>query len=277
MARDCSTASSPRPSVSAAKPEEVAVVAVPVVGGHEALRPDRGVLARLRRHGRLVDAHRIAVAADAHVDVRRHVDEVRRLRCDRAESIGGGERAFGLTARVEGVDQEVVEAGMHRLRLQPALQAFADEGDVAGRPAGLAIPPVAARRDHHGFGPEHKDVGIVRVRVGQRAHALGVDDVERIGLLDAAALQIGATGIATGRKAGPASCLGAAPGRSARSRRRSARALARSNARRRLVRGEVAPRLAEIAAIEVVDVRTRGLGYAPGAHRAARVGRECAL
>ena len=66
------------------------------------------------RHRALVGVERAAVLADAVVDVRRHVDDVPRARHQRAEALGGRERAFGRRRRLDRVDVEVDRAGMVR-------------------------------------------------------------------------------------------------------------------------------------------------------------------
>ena len=214
------------------------------------------------------------VAADSNVDVRRHVDEMRRLRRDRAEPVGRRERPLGSRARVDRVDEEVIEPGMIGMRPQRALEPIRDDTDLARRRAALLVPPVGAGRDHRGLGVENEDVDVLGVGVGQGPHARGVDDVEGMGL----------------RR--PRAAAHARRRQRRRGRRRArhrlgtiaidqrvdecsvARACSFGMAERP---DEMAARIAQVAAFDVVDVRTRRFRDTPRTQDAARVDGERGL
>jgi len=172
-----------------------------------------------------------------------------------------------MRARIGSVDQEVVESGVPGPRCDRALEPLGDVADLPRGLPGFPVPPVAARRDHHGLGIQHQDIGIVGVGIGEGAHPRRIDDVERMRLRRAA--RRADRHVGHGRLGGPglgtvALAQGFDQGLFAR----------RGGGDARGRPGQVATRIDEIAAIRVVDVGTGRLGHAPGAHRAVRIQRQ---
>ena len=125
---------------------------------------------------RLVRPRRVGVAAGAHVDVGRHVQQVAGAGHERAQAVRAGERAPGLARALHHVDPVVVGARMVRRELQRAREQV-------GRCAGprlrraVGVPPVVRVEVEFGLGGEHQDLGVARKLPRELAH------LRRVGLL----------------------------------------------------------------------------------------------
>ena len=144
-------------------PQEVRVVAAPVLADRKALRLLGRVQSVLGRQRALVAGGRIGVAAHADVDVGRHVHQVRRAWGQRGQAVGRGHGAGGVRGRVRGVDQVVVQADVLGLRLEQGFEPVDHLGDARQRLAGGLVVPVVLDRDHRRLGPQREDVGIIRI------------------------------------------------------------------------------------------------------------------
>ena len=140
------------------EPEEVDVVRVV---GHRihALGPALGDVALVGLDRQLVALHRVGVAADALVDVRRHVDHVPGVGQQRQQRVGGG---FGLLRRhrLHQVDVHVQRARMLRMAPHHVLGEGDDLGGAGVRLA-VAHPVAPGPQVHHRLDVEHRDVGVV--------------------------------------------------------------------------------------------------------------------
>jgi hypothetical protein len=114
----------------------------------------------VRMDGVLVRRDRVRPAADADVDVRRHVHQVTGTRHQRGQAL----RAVHCTLRVrrlDGVDVVVARTRMIRPGGQDSLEIRHYLGR-AGTRLQVAGPVVPRTQVHHGFGMQRHDVVVIR-------------------------------------------------------------------------------------------------------------------
>ncbi len=146
------------------------------VDARRLLRRDVGLVdldgARVRVGG-------VRVAADPHVDVRRHVHDVAGRRHGGRDRVGSAERPLGMRRRLDGVDVVVVRARMAGGAGEDLLERRHDL-----LRAGLRLPvarPEIPRPEHHQrLGEEHGGVEVVRMAARDLAHRIRVGAVERL-------------------------------------------------------------------------------------------------
>lgn len=177
-------------------PEEVHVMRV--IGAHvEALGAALADVVAVGFHGAFISDDGVGVLADAHVDMGGHVDEVTGVGDAAGETIGGGEAEFGLGPGFDGVDVEVIGAGMIGVSAE---HGFERVEDLLGFGFGMALvgPIVPGHGVHEGLGEEGQGVGIIRVLAGEEAHAIGESEVEVGAILDMVGLVTGGEGVDVG-------------------------------------------------------------------------------
>jgi hypothetical protein len=153
------------------KPQEVDVVRVVGHGVH-ALGPALRDVALVGLHRQLVALHRVGIAPDPLIDVRRHVDHVPGVGQQRQQRVRG---RLGLLRcdRFHQVDVHVQRTGMLRVAAYDVL----GEGDDGGRArVRLAVAhPVAPRAQvHHRLDVEGGDVEVVGELRVHGLHGVGI-------------------------------------------------------------------------------------------------------
>ena len=118
----------------------------------------------------LVGRRGLGITAGAHVDVRRHVQQVARARHQRAQPLGLRHGALGRGREFEQVHPVVIGAGVVGGQRQGPRQ---QRHDLARPGQGLAIglPPVVGMQVEQALGREHGHVGVARVLRRQGAQA----------------------------------------------------------------------------------------------------------
>ena len=129
---------------------------------------DRGVVGR----------HDARIVAAQHVQMRRHVPQVARVRHQVAEQVPGAEGGFRGGRHLHQVDVHVQDAGVRLpagagqgpLEHLPGL----DRGRPGGRLAGRLVPQRPRREVHQRVGQQRRHVEVVRVRPVHVTHGVGV-------------------------------------------------------------------------------------------------------
>ena len=138
-----------------------------------------GEVALVGGDGLDVGAQRVAVEADAVVDVRRHVHDVARRRHQRGEAARVRQRALGPHRGFHRVDVEVDRAGVRRVAREHRLERAHDVGAAAlGLRAG-GLPVVPRLGVHHRLGVQRQHRVVGREARGDLLHGVGVGGVER--------------------------------------------------------------------------------------------------
>ena len=195
----------------------------------------------------LVGAHRVVVAPDPDVDVRRHVDEVAgRAVGQLRQLVGGGNAELGPRL-LDRVDEEVGGADVIGIALEHARERV---DELLRARLGLAVrrPVVPGHGVHHRFGEQRGGVVVVREAQRDAAHRGGVSLVER------RAIGGGIGAVALGERLDHGLLALARLGRELQ---RLVHRLPDLGLRRRVVGG--------------VDVGSERVGDAPVAHRALRI------
>ncbi len=138
-----------------------------------ALRVDLRQVGAIRRDRRFVGARGIRVAADAHVDVRRHVRQVPGARDQRGQPIRARQRAPGPRRTLHHVDPVVIGAGVRGRQAQCPRQQVGGRGGP-GLLAAVCLPPVVGVQVEQRLRRQRGDLGVVRKPPGQRLHPGGV-------------------------------------------------------------------------------------------------------
>ena len=142
----------------------------------------------------LVPKQRVFVGPALHVDVRRHVDEVPRVRHQFAQMIARNQSFFGCWRHLHQVDIEVQDAGMRapRICVHETFQNGLRGDGFSIRPDGAfgEVPHLPRRLVHHRFGIDGADIDIVGERLMHSAHGGGIVIVPRALMLDGLALGI---------------------------------------------------------------------------------------
>ena len=121
----------------------------------------------------------VGVAADALVDVRRHVDDVPGRGHQPRQALRRGHRALRTARGLDRVDVVVVRAGVLGVARQHRLQRG---DDLLGSWSRLAVqgPELPRVHVHQRLGEEDLHVVVLRVRAGHVAHRGGVGLVRRL-------------------------------------------------------------------------------------------------
>ena len=152
-------------------PDEVQIVHVVHRRIHAAVvRGVEVVFVRLRRL--LVPHDTVIVAADAVVDVGRHVHEMAGARQHRAEGVGVFFGAAGIVAGLDGMDVEMDCARMVRRTLQDRFDRGDERFKARFRRALVGLPIVPRRGVHQRFCVERLGVEVVRVLLRDLLHRL---------------------------------------------------------------------------------------------------------
>ena len=138
-----------------------------------ALRLELREVALVRRERALVGGRGVGIPPDAHVDVRRHVQEVPRPGHEGLELLRTRQRAPWRRGRFHEVNPVVVRAWMFRRNPQRRGEEGFDLRSPGLRRA-VAFPPVVRVQVELRLGCECQHVGVARIRLGERAHPLGV-------------------------------------------------------------------------------------------------------
>ena len=159
-------------------PQEVDIVGIV----HVRIHPLRGFgldigLVGLNRPG--IAEGRVAIQAEAHIDMRRHMDQMAGTRNQLAQPAGVGQGPVGLGRGFNRVDIVVDSADVVGKALQDALQS---RHELQGVGFGLTVGcPVVPRPDIHQRGRKQgPGVRIVRIALGQATHGLGIGAVQGI-------------------------------------------------------------------------------------------------
>ena len=145
----------------------------------DALRAGLGEIGFVGLLRRLVGVERIEVAADAVVDVARHVNDVAGARHQRREPVGIGLRPLGPVRRLDEMDVEVDGADMGGAAREHRLEPLQDAGGPPLRLVAAGLPVVPGLRVHRRLGRERGDVVVVGKLVGDGRHRVGIGGVER--------------------------------------------------------------------------------------------------
>ena len=157
--------------------EEVEVVVVVHRRVHAARFRGLDVLAiDLRRLG--IARHGALVVARAHVDVRRHVNDMTGGRYERVEPLRARERASRRRRRFDRVDVVMVGADVHRIALEHRLQ-HRDDFFRAFRRLAVARPQLPRPQIHQALCVERRGVEIVGIAFHDVAHGVLVLNRER--------------------------------------------------------------------------------------------------
>ena len=159
-------------------PQEVDVVGVVHVRVHPpwGFSLDIGLVG-LNRPG--IAERRVVVQAEAHIDMRGHVDQMAGTRNQLAQPAGVGQGAFGLRRGFNRVDIVVDSPDVVGKALQDTLQS---RHELQGVGFGLTLGgPVVPGPDIHQRGRKQgPGVRIVRVALGQATHGLGIGAVQGV-------------------------------------------------------------------------------------------------
>ena len=150
-------------------PQEMPIVRdVPDAVG--TLRVDLCDVALVGADRALVGRDRVGVAAGAHVDVRRHVQQVARSRHQPPQPVRARPCLLRMRRRLHQVDPVVVGAGVRRCLRERAREQRAD---LRGPRACAAIlrPPVVRVQVQQRLRGERGDVGVARIGAGEGVHA----------------------------------------------------------------------------------------------------------
>ena len=121
----------------------------------------------------MFDLDHVLVAADALVDVRRHVDDVAGAGHERQQAIGLGFGALRRVGRLPQVDPEMERAGMVLVAREHPLELA---GHLLGFLVGQAVarPVVPRPQVHQRFREQRPRVVVLRELRHQLAHGVGI-------------------------------------------------------------------------------------------------------
>jgi hypothetical protein len=145
--------------------------------------------------GPLVVDNDVSIVAAQHVDVRRHVHQMARVRHQVAQVVARTQRALRERRHLHQVDVEVQQAGMRprgRKVLEALLQHFHRLGraGVLGDAPGPEIPHLPGRLIHDRVGEHRAHVEIVAIFLEHRPHRRGEGLVPRRLVFDRLALRV---------------------------------------------------------------------------------------
>ena len=164
-------------------PQKAPVMRVPFGEQFEALLFQAVRHAYLRRQRHLVSTHRVGIAAKADVQVRRHVQQMRRVRRQARQRFGDLGRADGVVGRIGGVRVVMNQAGVPGMRAQGGFEPV-DQGSGARQRAQAHEVIAAARRnDELGLDEQRLQVRVLGVGVRQHVHLARVGHVQRVRLV----------------------------------------------------------------------------------------------